>query len=104
MITTKISTIRLSVITLLRKSGKSPIEATDLWDRVYSRQIEQAPPGTHKFIIGEYTLEFTVPGQSKAETVISATDPDTGNFPLAFVALVVIVALVVLIWGIPLIF
>lgn len=104
MIATRKSTLRAAVIGLLRQSGKSPIEAVDLWDRVYSRQLDQAAPGTHKFIIGGATLEFTKPGKPENETVISATDPGNSDFPLGIVALVVIAALVIVSLGVSLIF
>lgn len=62
MIATSISSLRSVVIRLLREDGRTPIEAVELWDRVYSRQIQTAKPGTHKLLIGKYTLEYTKPG------------------------------------------
>ena len=61
MIATRISSLRAAVIQLLRRNGNSPIDATDLWDTVYSKQIQNATPGIHKLLIGEYVLEYTVP-------------------------------------------
>lgn len=61
MIATNIKTLRQAVITLLRQAGKSPIEAVDLWDRIYSREIQAARPGAHRLIIGSYELEYTKP-------------------------------------------
>ena len=59
---TSIHTLRSTVIALLREEGRSPIEAVNLWDTVYSKQLQTAKPGTHKLLIGKYTLEYIVPG------------------------------------------
>ena len=65
MVATSIQTIRQAIIALLRRSGHSPIEATNKWDKVYKRTIEHATPNvTHKLIIGKYTFEYTKKGGS----------------------------------------
>lgn len=54
------STVHQSVVTLVRRQGYSPIEAERQWDSIYSKQYEQAAPGTtHTWKIGQYDFEFT---------------------------------------------
>jgi hypothetical protein len=98
MIATHPSTLRAAVITLLRKSGESPISAVDLWDRVYSRQILQAAPGAHRLLIGAYTLEFTKPETAPIEEGQPIESVTGDRFPLGFLALVIVLAII----GIPL--
>lgn len=60
--TSNLSVVRSQVIGLLRSElGLSPIQAVNQWDTVYSQEIINAAPGTHRFLIGNYEVEFTKP-------------------------------------------
>jgi hypothetical protein len=94
MIATNIKTIRASVIRLLVEQHHSPITAVDLWDRVYSKQIRDAKPGTHTLKIGRYDLEYIkpdVPSPVPLEALIDRTrSPRQIPIGLIVLALVII--------------
>ena len=102
MIATRESTVRAAVITLLRRDGHSAIRATDLWDRVYSKQYEIAKPGTtHKFIIGKFEFEYTkqAPAVDLVELIAQshteATKLETSSHVRAWVQVIAVILILI---------
>ena len=84
MIASNVSVIREEVVKLLRNSGYNVIEATDLWDRVYSREYFLAKPGrTTIWLIGEYQFTFTKQGEPET-TKIKPTYEKVSRKPSAW--------------------
>lgn len=94
---TSIITLRKSVIALLHEAGYSPIEAVDKWDRVYSRQIQEAAPGTHTLIIGKWTLEYTKPSIPSPVDLNELIEQERGTTasPALFIWVVIFAAITI---------
>lgn len=97
---TNIRTIREDVIRLLRVTGSSVIEATDLWDNVYSTQYHQARPGVpHTWIFGEYELEFTKQDTCPTQPVEQQDSASPGLFRVVVICAILTILTLILLIG-----
>ncbi len=94
MIANNVSVIREEVVKLLRHSGYNVIEATDLWNRIYSKEYFLAKPGrTTIWLIGEYQFTFTKQGEPET-TKIKPTYEKVSRRPSAWLIVALIVSLI----------